>query len=361
MFPIDSASPPMIVVMAGCLMLVLALIVVVGCERLIWWLASGYTRRREEQFATPVLMALIEPCSLRSLARTSRLWRTQLGPRPFDQLILERMLLRQAAELRGSDRMTMTGIFEDVGLTERAIRHLRSHRWWRRLDAAQRLRVMQSTRALPALMRAASDRDPHVRAAVLRALAEINDERAYSLLLQALEDGAISMRMADLLLMIGPAISPYLLARFPTIHDPQIQALYARLLGLLQEPLALDLLLPLVHAADADLRCEAIGAIGTIGDARAVVVLHTALEDADQQIRAVAAHALGRIGDQASIAALRMRLADPAHIVRSSAARALAQLGAAGERTLRQAAQDAEPGPRGIAEQVLAERALALL
>jgi HEAT repeats len=362
MFPIDRVSSlPIIAVMLGSLLLVLALIALVGCERLIWSLVNGYVLRREEQFAAAVLKVLIEPRSLRSLAHTSRLRRTRLGPRLFDQLILERMLLRQAAELRGSDQVIMTGVFEETGLAERAIRQLRSRRWWRRLDAAQRLRVMCSARAVPALMRAASDRDPNVRVAALRALAEINDERAYPLLLRALENRVTSVQAADMLLIVGPAISPYLLERYHTLNDPQTQALYARLLGLLQEPRALDVLLQLVGAADPHPRLEALVALGAIGDARAVAVLLAALDDPDRQMRAGAARALGGIGDQASAPALCARLADPARIVRYSAACALIQLGAAGERMLRQAAQDGEPSPRGIAQQVLAERALALL
>jgi HEAT repeat protein len=360
MFPIDGALSPIIAVMAGSLILVLALIAIVGCQWLSWSLVNGYARRREEQFAPAVLQVLIEPRSLRSLAHTSRFQRTRLGPRPFDQLILERMLLRQAAELRGSDRALMAEIFDETGLAEQAKRQLRSRRWWRRIDAAQRLRVMRCTGTVPALMWAAADRNPNVRVAVLRALAEINDERAYPLLLCALENQATSLRMADMLLMVGPAISPYLLERCHTLNNPPTQALYVRLLGLLQEPRALEVLLPLAHAADLHLRLEAIVALGAIGDASAVTVLHTALDDPDRQIRAEAACALGRIGDQASAPALRARLADPIRIVRYGAARALIQLGPVGERVLRQAAQDGEPAPRGIAEQVLAERALAL-
>jgi hypothetical protein len=352
---------PIIVVMASSLILVLALIAVVGCERLIWWLVDGYVRRREELFATAVLEVLIDPQSLRALERTARNRRTWLGPRPFDHPILRRMLLLQAAELRGSDRAVMVDIFEATGLAQHAIRRLRSRRWWRRLDAAQQLRIMRSTAAVPALICAADDRNPNVRIAVLRALAEINDERAYPLLLAALESDVMSVRMADILLMLGPPIGPYLLERCPALANPRTQALYVRLLGLLQEPLALDMLLPLAQAADLHLRLEAVIALGAIGDARAVAVLQTALADSAGHVRAEAACALGRIGDQSSVPALCERLADPVRAVRYSAARALIQLGLVGEHALRQAAHAGEPTPRGIAEQVLAEKALALL
>lgn len=360
MFSNQGATVPLILpIMIGCVALVLALIVAIGFERLRWSLVRGYVRRREEHFSDLVLGVLIDPQSL--LTYSSAHPGRRLGPRPFDTPILEEMLLSQANELRGSDRATMTELFESTGLVARALRRLRSRRWWRRLSAVQRLRVMRSVQAVPALMRAASDRNTHVRMAALLALAEINDERAYPLLLDALEDRATSVRMADILLMLGPSISAHLIERCTTTSDTHLVALYVRLLGLLQDPLASDVLMPFVDADVADLRRAAIVALGAIGDAQVVKVLRGRLTDCDAQVRMEVARALGNIGDQSGIGDLLQLLGDPARVVRYTAAHSLIRLGAAGLAALQQASQIGESGPRGIAAQVLAEQALGVM
>jgi HEAT repeat protein len=238
---------------------------------------------------------------------------------------------------------------------------MRSLRWWRRLSGAQKLGVMRSAIVVPALLRAAVDRESNVRIAALRSLGEINDERAYPLLLAAMEDRATSVRSVDIVLAIGPAISPYLLARFESLSDAGARTLYVRLLGLLQEPAALDILLPLAHGADIDLRLEVIIALGAIGDARAVSALQPLLGDSDRQTRVEAARALGRIGARTSVVGLGSLLADPSRSVRYSAACALVALGANGAAALELAVQGVEPLPKGIAEQALAEQALGLI
>jgi hypothetical protein len=271
------------VAMGGCLLLIVSLILSIMIERLAWQLASDYRRRREARFAEAVLGVLIDQQTLQSLSSGAR--RARLGSRPFDTLILERMLIQQASELRGGDRQNMARVFEDSGLVERAIRQMRSLRWWQRFVAAQKLGAMRSARAVPALICAAGDRNPTVRLAALRALGDINDASAYPLLLQALEERATATPMLDIVLAIGSSISPYLLERFESLRDTQFRIFYVRLLGLFQEPIALDALLPLVEDADPILRYEAIVALGAIGDARAVEALHTVLHDADEPIR----------------------------------------------------------------------------
>jgi hypothetical protein len=205
------------VAMGGCLLLIVSLILSIMIERLAWQLANDYRRRREARFAEAVLGVLIDQQTLQSLSSGAR--RARLGSRPFDTLILERMLIQQASELRGGDRQNMARVFEDSGLVERAIRQMRSLRWWQRFVAAQKLGAMRSARAVPALICAAGDRNPTVRLAALRALGDINDASAYPLLLQALEERATATPMLDIVLAIRSSMSPYLLERFESLRE----------------------------------------------------------------------------------------------------------------------------------------------
>jgi HEAT repeat protein len=76
-------------------------------------------------------------------------------------------------------------------------------------------------------------------------------------------------------------------------------------------------------------REDAAGALGEIGDRRAVPHLIQALGDKYAKVREAAASALGRIGDERAAPHLVQALGDPSVRVRSEAVKALSQIGSA--------------------------------
>ncbi len=86
---------------------------------------------------------------------------------------------------------------------------------------------------------------------------------------------------------------------------------------------------------DANVRRRAVGALGKIGDERAVELLIQALKDEDEDVRWRAADALGKIGDERAVEALIPVLKDDGYAikgdyityVREKAAEALGKIG----------------------------------
>ena len=78
---------------------------------------------------------------------------------------------------------------------------------------------------------------------------------------------------------------------------------------------------------DEGVRRHAAGALGKIGDARAVEPLIGVLSDDDENVRWRAAEALGKIGDKRAVEPLIGVLGDEDEYVRSSAAEALGVIG----------------------------------
>lgn len=336
-----------IIVVCGVLISVLVSFLVL--RRLALGLARAYNNRRDAFFEDLILHAISDPQhaeGLREIARRvyTRRWGGAPGLRPFDDQALERSLLRVAGELRGSDRQALTDIFEEAGGLARGLRQLRSPRCCQRLAAIHKLRIMRSRRAVPELIRALNDRSRIARHAALRALAEIGDERAFPFLLQALEAPArwSPLQAADSILAAGPAIVPLLIERFATVRAPQIQIVYLRLFGLLRDPAAMPLLLPLLETSELPLRIAAIHTLSAIGDAEAASRMRLMLSDPHWEIRAASATALGALVDLASAPILERLLDDPVYLVRHSAAQSLITLRGKGRAMLQEALEASE-------------------
>ncbi len=87
-----------------------------------------------------------------------------------------------------------------------------------------------------------------------------------------------------------------------------------------------DLILDLKYGT-SDVRADAAGALGEIGDLRAVDPLILALNDSYSDVREEAAEALGNIGDPQAVDPLILALNDSDSDVREEAAGALGNIG----------------------------------
>ena len=83
-------------------------------------------------------------------------------------------------------RENMTHALEKTGYVDQKIVWLRSRRWWQRLEAASKLGVMRSPRAVPALLEASRDPVEEVRLAAVRSLGEMSETRGLPELFRAM-------------------------------------------------------------------------------------------------------------------------------------------------------------------------------
>ncbi|MEP6475098.1 MAG: HEAT repeat domain-containing protein, partial [Gemmatimonadota bacterium] len=191
--------------------------------------------------------------------------------------------------------------YDRLGLVDKYVEKLRTARQWReRAFAAELLGRVGNAKAVPVLLetvQATRTEDADVREIALRALARIADPRAVPPLVEALRQAEV---------WLAPRIADILVRHGQLVIDPMI--------GFLEETAR--------HPA----RAWAANILGEMKAARAFPALARALSDLDDEVRAKAAGALGRLGDHRAISYLLDHLlTDPAPFVRARIAGALGQ------------------------------------
>ena len=337
-----------IVLMQAFILLIVFWLVVHRCLKNLF---TRYSEGRKRRFEPHVLGLLINPTATIPLRH---------GLRILDKGLIEEILLEQANQLKGTDRRNMTGVFEELGYVESEIRSLRSRRWWRRLNAAINLGIIQSGDAVPALLGAVRDPVEDVRLAAVRALGELNEPRGLHVLLDALENEShwTGSSMVEVLVNMGPGIGPEIVSRLESTTNTRALRLYAQLCGLLGVHAALGSLFLTLGHPDGQVRASAAEALGRIGDPSAVESLIISLGDESREVRAEAARSLGALGGLQAIEELERALSDEDWRVRHNAASSLYQLGGKGVQVLSSASTSGKSPPSAVAAHVLAEKAL---
>ncbi len=262
---------------------------------------------------------------------------------------LEAVLEEQARSL--TDRPAwLLDTYDRLGLVDKYIEKLRNARKWReRAFAAELLGRVGNAKAVPTLLatvQATRTEDADVREIALRALARIADPRAIDALVDALKNAEVWLapRIADILSRHGAlCVAP--LVKFleePSRHPARAWA--ANVLGEVKAARAFPTLVRSLGDLDDEVRAKSAGALGRLGDRRAVTyLLEHLLSDPAPFVRARIAGALGQFNDPEVISTLVRALGDPAWWVRMRSVEALEQIGADAEEPLMLALNDPDP------------------
>lgn len=262
---------------------------------------------------------------------------------------LEALLEEQARGLTERPAWLLDA-YDRLGLVDRYVDRLRTARKWRvRAFAAELLGRVGNAKAVPALLETAQatrTEDADVREIALRALARIGDPRAVLPLVEALKgaENWLAPRIADILVRHGePVIEPMLAFLQDQTRHPA-RAWAANILGELKAHRAFPVLVTVLKDLDDEVRAKAAGALGKLGDRRAITyLLDHLLSDPAPFVRARIAGALGQFADNEVIDRLVRALGDPAWWVRMRSVEALEQIGATAEAPLTVALDDPDP------------------
>jgi HEAT repeat protein len=262
---------------------------------------------------------------------------------------LEALLEEQARGM--TDRPDwLLDTYDRLGLVDKYIGRLRAARRWReRAFAAELLGRVGNAKAVEALLETAQNtksEDGDVREIALRALARIADPRAVDRLVVALREAQpwLAPRIADILVRHGDAVIDPMIAflQEPSRHPARAWA--ANILGELKAQRAFPILVGALKNLDDEVRGKAAGALGKLGDRRAVTyLLDHLLTDPAPFVRARIASSLGQFAGNEVVDRLVRSLGDPAWWVRMRSVEALEQIGAAAETPLRIALDDPDP------------------
>ena len=251
-------------------------------------------------------------------------------------------------------------VYDAAGVTNAYLAVLeKSKSWTKRAFAAEKLGLIGSAAALPALLtiiRDVKNEDEDVRGAALRALGRIRDERAIPFLIEALgyPDTWLPPRIGEILVSIGEPSIPYLGRELRHNHSEHVRMWAAEILGWLHATLTAPALIDALSDISPEVRAKAAGALGKIKEDRAVYrLLELLVSDPAPFVRVKASQALGIIGHPAVIDYLINTLKDPEWWVRVRAVEALEKLGEKAVAALLPALEDEDPEVRKRAAMAL--------
>lgn len=257
------------------------------------------------------------------------------APTRRDWPVIEQIFFELLGVARGNVTRRAREAFESLGIVDHYLQQLRSQRWWRRADAAERLGLTGSEKATPRLIESMNDPMPEVRIRAAQALANIGTAQSLRPLVMALRDAGrwSAIRVAGMLIDAGDDAVDVLLEEFDRLPvHAKISAI--DIFGRIKSLRATNLLRGLLNDPHPDLRARAGYALGMIGDPTAAPLLAAGLKDKEWAVRAMSAKALGRLREDGSIGALAAALSDPQWWVRANAAEALKTKGPAGQQAL---------------------------
>lgn len=325
------------------------LTVLIVCNKAWRETREGYRRARRRALEPKVLAWAhgSEPSLLAAIG----------GPvRRRDRDVLEQVLLDHAQRVRGVEQRRLSQALEELGYVDRFLEGLRSRRWWRRADAAEKLGLAGATRATGALSKAMRDDSPEVRMRAAKSLGLLGSEASVRELVHALQETNrwSTIRIADILTGMGRKVVEELTATFPSLVLPGKLAVLD-ILGRVRPLHAAPWLVERLDDPETDVRARACHALGCIGDPNRAYELTRALDDPDWPVRAMAAKALGRIRHTAAIPALSESLKDGEWWVRYNAAQALRAMNTKGLEALERALDSSDRFARHQAVLMLQE------
>jgi HEAT repeat protein len=325
-------------------------------------LAPIMTLLNEDESASPVaalaLGALLERCVRDSANRDAPLERARAAITESGKANL-RASLASANENERRALVRLAGWFADRRLGEALVELVLENENLR--EEAARALVNHGAAAVDLLLEKLEGATNEARPAMIRALGEIGDERAFEPLVELLKDSGAATRRAavEALKALGHPETIRNLCGLLTDDEPATREAALRVVGFFGAEGCEDYIYECIRDADERVRCAAIEQLPVINDERAVAELIRALQGDSPRGREAAAKALAQVRSEISVAALREALADEDSWTRYFAVRALGALlgalndGASRRKLSELAEQDAAEHVRAAAREVL--------
>jgi HEAT repeat protein len=236
---------------------------------------------------------------------------------------------------------------------ERTLAGGMSRQWWKRMEAARLLAVVNTPADLPLLARLVRDPHPAVASAATGAIAGHADAALIEAIIHGLSEQPTAVRLQQMRALRAHAdvATPILVTQLEAGgggRADQVRAL-VQLAETLGTPAALAATVPFAPHGDAEVRATVARALRLCFMPAGVDAARRLLNDTDWRVRAAAARALGGLNAVDAIPDLRAAMRDEWWWVRFRAALALGALGEDGASALAAATSSDDEFARDMA------------
>lgn len=256
-----------------------------------------------------------------------------------------------ASQLTPEQLRDLAARVRPAGWVERTLAGGTSRWWWKRMEAARLLAVVNSPADRSLLARLVRDPHPAVASAATGAIAGHADAALIESIIRGMSGQPTAVRLQQMraLRIHADIATPMLIARLESGGSADQVRSLVQLAETLGAPGALAAVVPLASHADAEVRATVARALRSCFMPAGVAAAKRLLKDQDWRVRAAAARALAGLNAVDAIADLQAALRDESWWVRFRAALALGSLGDKGESALASAASSDDEFARDIA------------
>jgi hypothetical protein len=287
-------------------------------------------RRREQSLRPAVEIAVVEYLAAEEPERP------RLPTGSGD--ILRQVALEMIAELHGRERDRLILLLEGAGIVAETAAALGSRRRRVRRSAAEALRQIGSEEALGSLSAGLLDADLDTRLTCAAALAELSDTEHLPSVLAIADRSAVDRpgAVAAILVTLARRHPSTLGIALGPDAAPELRRLAAAVVGEFRLAEHVGALRQALESEDDELAARAARGLGMIGDDGVLDRLLELVEDGDRTwfVRLAATGALGVIGDPRAVAPLEQELNSDGWLLQAKAAKSLRLLGLTGEEAL---------------------------
>jgi HEAT repeat protein len=255
--------------------------------------------------------------------------------------ILRTVALEMIAELHGRERDRLILLLEGTGIVAATAAELGSRRRRRRRSAAEALRQIGSEEAVGPLSAGLLDADLDTRLTCAAALAELSEAEQLPSVLTIADRSAVDRpgAVAAILVTLARRHPSTLAIALGPDASPELRRLAAAVVGEFRLAEHVGALRQALESEDDELAARAARGVGMIGDDGVLDRLLELVEDEDRTwfVRLAATGALGAIGDPRAVAPLEQELDSDRWLLQAKAAKSLRLLGRTGEEALERA------------------------
>lgn len=233
------------------------------------------------------------------------------------------------------EKRKLIKLYKQFGFFNSDIRQLRSHIWWKKIQAIERLGALELLEAWEYVSPLLTDKRSEVRFSALRVLASTESKKLTQALPNLFANNSrwtYRYLVNELFRIVIPVDS---LDPLASSRDRDLRKAAAILLGKDGHTKAIPLLQDLARDNVKDVRREAVRSLGRIRSIEVIPVLEDTANDNEPQVRSEVARALGELKDLNTLGLIE-RLADDADFeVRFQAFFTLDRFGESGKDVIR--------------------------